>query len=255
MSLVAENFGHFEVDPFLSDELRDEHRLNGKDGTPSQISEANLTAAKAKIVDLQGQLQQKEAEIRELQSSTVTLQAEVEFLQSVQSQRDMEDGEPLHARIEEKDRTIKRLREELNDRQSLGTFTRLLSASQNWSGDDSAAADVVIGFEYIYFECKQILYRYKSIPAVTIPPLDQYGSLRSLISNGLGLDPHIPLRIEKTVIDLSTLSLQVVIRALTTTALREWVFETNFPTFGAEVSNVLSKYREHLSRQGTSDPS
>jgi hypothetical protein len=192
-------------------------------------------------------------EIREYEENTKMLEDDVAFLQSVQSQRDKQDGNSFNSLIQEKDRSIQELKEKLKDRRFLGTFTKLLPASRALLGEENGGTNVVEGFQNVYSECKQILYRYESTTAVTIPPLDQHDNLRLLVCRGLELDPQAPVKIEKTVVDLSKLSFQAVIRALTISALREWVFETDFPTFGTETSNVLVKYREHIANQGTSN--
>jgi vacuolar-type H+-ATPase subunit I/STV1 len=226
---MTENVEQSRANSVIDGEPQDEHNSGRTAKAISRVYNAKLETAVSEIRDLQRRQQQNELEIREYEENTKILEDEVSFLQSVQRQQDKHDGESFYSLIQEKDRSIQELKAKLKDRRFLGTFTKLLPGSRILLGEENGGTNIVEGFQNVYAECKQILYRYESTTTVIIPPLDQYNYLRLLVYRGLELDPQVPVKIEKTVIDLSKLSFQAVIRALTVSALREWVFETDFP--------------------------
>jgi hypothetical protein len=148
----------------------------------------------------------------------------------------------LEAIILQKDQYIKKKIEELKDRRCLGAFTKSLSAPQFHADKIS----VKTGFENAYFEIQNILYLQDIQRHVTMPPLDQYTDLRSLLREGLGVGF---LKAEEVQLHLSTLSLQAIVRLCACSALRKWVFESDFPRFG-RVPELLAKYRENLAKLG-----
>ena len=79
-----------------------------------------------------------------------------------------------------------------------------------------------------------------------MPPLDQYKGLQSLVRESLG---NGSLQAKEVQVYLSTLSLQAIVRLCTCSALRKWVFESDFPRFG-RVPELLAKYRENLAKLG-----
>ena len=147
-------------------------------------------------------------------------------------------------------KSIQALHWELKQRHFLGTFTKYIASSEIFFGEDNGGTNVVRGFRHIYSASKQILRRYEGSPPATAQLSDQYQDLRLLVCRGLGVDLDEAFNIDKSVLDVSRLSLQAVGRASVTSAFGEWVFETDFPTFEDESSKVLWKYREHLAKQG-----
>jgi hypothetical protein len=213
-----------------------------------QAWQQNLDAAATEIRKLQGELQLKEGQLRRYETDLLRSNAHVAELQSAQKQRIDNKEAQLEALILSKDQYIKQKRKELKDRETLGTFTRLLPTSREWF----AKINMKSGFLEIYAESKQVLYHHNSRRPFYIPSFSQNETLRLLCCKGLGLDPDtIRVPLEHVRLNLLKLSPQAITRALITSALREWVFQTDFPRLDEVPSELLMKYREHLLAQGS----
>lgn len=215
----------------------------------NRIDSTKFETAVAEIELLREQLRQKDLELVDKDEDVRMANSRASDLESAQRQRDRQEGDFVSLLIQ-KDQSIQALHWELKERHFLGTFTKRIPSCEKFFGEENGGTNVVRGFRHIYSASKQILCRYEGSISATIRLSDQYRDLRLLVCKGLGLDLERPFDIDKSVFDVSKLNFQAVGRALVTSAFREWVFETDFPTFDDGNSKVLLKYREHLAKQG-----
>lgn len=229
-----------------SDELEgstfSDNQTKGTDanGCP-QFSEA-IT----EIEDLRNQLRQNAASFCRYDTVIKELHEQIADLKSAQHQRDRYSSVPFEAFIAQKDKYIRSIKDQLQDRQNLATFARLPLASCVRLAKECTTD----GFRNLYFESQQVLLEYSRKKRFFAPDLDHHHDLQLLV-HSLGLRQELPNQSTgNTVSTILKLGPQAFIRALTNTALREWVFATDFPRFDTDSSKLLAKYREHLAIQG-----
>jgi hypothetical protein len=102
----------------------------------------------------------------------------------------------------------------------------------------------------IDFYMKQLLLDHDNIDHFEAPNLDNDADLTALVRTILGLNPQERVSTEKVRIQLSRLSLQSVVRALTAAALCGWVFQAELPGMSLTDSVLLDEYRDHLRTRG-----
>lgn len=202
---------------------------------------------------LRRRIRQKDAEIEELktqltqsQNQTRVLENDLEYAESARIQRERAGDGNIEETIYEKDRFIGQLKHELSNRRMLGTFTKLSSVPSL----RPQVTNINQGMNQIEHEMKQILFAFDDKVPLNVPSFDENGTLKILVYRGLGLNPDKPIQLEPLTLCLSKLTPQPMIRALTASALREWVFETDFPGFDRKPSTLFVKYREHIETQG-----
>jgi hypothetical protein len=206
----------------------------------------NLDGALTEIQSLTERLAEKEDELKQLQFVLRNRKKDISILISAKEERDKKVGWPVEEHFGELIKKIHTLNTELNSRSTTGTFTRLLSTSRDRLGESLGETKVVTGFRDAYARSQQTLTRHNAEKLPFVPSLGEYETLRSLVLKLYGSDlaPNDQMQ------QLSTLNPQAVIRALITSALHEWVFGSDFPPSGQELSPTLAKYRELLGKQG-----
>jgi hypothetical protein len=199
----------------------------------------------AGIKELQQKLDQKTVELQEEVTKTNKLQNQKNSLQSAQNERDLRRGEPFEAFIAKKNQYIDKLQKQLADRQGFGAFTKSFQTSPA----THPKLSVEEGFKDVYSDCQNIPCQYDRERPLYIPALELHDDLRLLVVRGLGTRPQGNVRAEEANIGFSKLSPQAIVRAVTTSALREWVFEDDFPNFDSK-SKLLTNYREAIAKLG-----
>jgi hypothetical protein len=129
----------------------------------------------------------------------------------------------------------------------LERFTKLSATGEirpwdlKWVDEKMAAID---------FYMKQLLLDHDNVDHFEAPNLDNDADLTGLIRTVLGLNPQERVSTEKVRIQLSRLSLQSVVRALTAAAVCQWVFQAELPGMSLSDSVLLDEYRDHLITRG-----
>lgn len=223
---------------------RFESKARPKSSTERTLKQ-RLNLAIAEINELRQKLNQKRAELEEEENRANKLQSQKNSLQAAQKERDLRIGEPFEEFLSRKDQYIDKLKDRLADRQSLGTFTKSFQSSPARHSKVSLEE----GFKDIYSHCQHIPCQYDRERPLFIPALELYDDLRLLVCRGLGMELQDNVRAEEANIDFSILTPQAIVRAVTTSALREWVFEDTFPVFDSK-SALLAKYRESIAKLG-----
>ena len=210
------------------------------------LEDTRVEIVKADLQDLQSNYQKKQRERQELESRLEDLDLELSQLHQAKAQRDKNLGWPAEELTRNYIKRICELNDELDSREKFGTFTKLQAHSREQFGETRVAT----GFRDVYSQSQRLL-RYQDADSLSYyPHVEQHERLHNLVSGVLGISPAGPLTKLNMRRMVSTLSPQAVVRALTTYAVRAWVFETNFPEFDQVTSNVLLKYRELISEQG-----
>jgi hypothetical protein len=207
-----------------------------------RLLKGRLDAAIAKMKALRHDLNHKQSELQQEEDRTKKLQIQKGLLQSAQRARDLRSGEPFEELIRLKDQYIDKLKGWLEDREKLGFFAK----SFQMSPTKRSKLPIDEGFKDIYSACQHIPCQYDRDRPLFVPDLDLYDDLRILVCKGLGIDN---VWAEKINVDFSKLTPQAIIRAVTTSALREWVFEDDFPRLHNE-TELLVKYRESVANLG-----
>jgi hypothetical protein len=205
-----------------------------------------LSSALTEIRSLQEMLSERERRLKEAKKSLEDLESEVSLLKFARQERDKKLQWPIEELVAGYEKHVADLNTELHDRSLLERFTKMNTTSP----DIFRKTVIESGFKDAYSRSRQILCRQDSPKLPYISSLEQDEKLCLLVFKilGPGVTP------EKAIQILSKVNPHAVVRAVTTSALCEWVFETEFPSpFDGEASAVLAKYREHLGRQGNTD--
>jgi hypothetical protein len=136
------------------------------------------------------------------------------------------------------------LRNELQARRRLGTFTMLPPTPRN----QAATTEINNGFNDAYSSSHQIFAHLDIELFPVIPQLDHHLDLLRLAQRVFVSGADGTLLSQD--IDLSEFDPAALLRALTTAALQNWVFESDFPKFDNESSTILAAYRNILASQG-----
>jgi hypothetical protein len=202
-----------------------------------------LQGAILEIEELRDQLAEKKNELQYEKENVKALEEENGRLNAAKMERDKKHAWSIEATLEGHLKTINELHKELRDRDRLGKFAKQTADSRHRFGQTPVGA----GFKKVYTLSKQ-LCRNDGEELPFIPILDQHKTLGDLACMSLG-----PTELNDASRKLSKLSPQAAVRALTTAALREWVFETDFPKFDHGLSPFLNSYRECIAKQGNKD--
>ena len=181
-------------------------------------------------------------ELSRSQTQNQDLQNQIDCLRSARNQRKCITGKTIEDIILEKDSYIGGLMKEINNIRKTASFTK---ASRTYGGRPKATY-IEEEMTQIKHEVRNILYAHDDKEPLNVPKIDRFNSLRLLICKSFGLDLQGSINIEKLTLCLSELSSQAVVRSLTWSAIREWVFETDFPNCFQGASPLLSKYRENI---------
>lgn len=190
-------------------------------------------------LDLKLDLSYRDAEIK-------SLKREIASLRDSQRERDELSGVPIEQLMERTLNLEKKLLANLKAREHGAKFTTLTTSSREWFG----STKVDEGFCDTHSQSRQTLCRQENETVPFVPDLDKQDDLRSLVCRCLTISAETPKELKEATRKLFRLSSEVVVRSLITSALAEWVFDTDFPKFDDGSSDVLEKYRELLVMQG-----
>lgn len=205
-----------------------------------------LVTAQERISDLEGEAWQLKLEL-EVRDTTITgLQREVSCLREAQKQRDSQAGIPLEKLMTENLDLQKTLRANLSARQDGAKFAKLTNTSREWFGNIKTND----GFYDIYSESQQILCQRDCENWEFQPSIIQHTKLQKLVSKSLAVELNTHSQAEEAMRELLKFTPDTVVRALATSALLQWVFETDFPRFDEGPSEILEEYRSLLGSQG-----
>lgn len=205
-----------------------------------------LRSAIQEIADLKEQLQLKETDLQDCYTFRDKQDEECSSLKEAQNRRDKECGRPIEETIQHYNDLRKKLHNNLNERNMQSRFSRLPGNSHNLF----ARIDIRSGFEDIFAQSEQILCRSDCEKLPFIPTLEKPGKLQGFVYSCLSKSSQQPQQGSEVTGILSKLNPQAVARALATCAIRDWVFEQNFPQFDENPSKVLAAYRDVLAVQG-----
>jgi hypothetical protein len=207
--------------------------------------QVRLDATIDKVKSLQQQVVQQRSMLCAYRKNKSELEEEIRILREAQTERDRNSGMGFEATIEQKNRYIREKISELNDRRILGRFTKFSLNSQATYGETSIAT----AFNDIYVESRNIVYHSnRQKPSlISITSLGEETDLRFLLRKVLGADS---LSTEEIKLLLSKLSSQEIVRLVAMSALREWVFEADFPQLAEPSSELFERYRESIGKLG-----
>lgn len=217
-----------------------------------------LSLSKERCGSLQTQLEdmqrQHEAATRFLynqlsqaQKNCKDLQRQVACLEYAYPELSRADDTSIIKTLNDKQKQIGELEECLKDRSWLRTFSTLSSTDPMRLDTRNVQAEMA----FIGSRIKQILSEYEDHEVRITPNLEGQDDLKSLFCRSFGLNLSEPIDLISQGINSSTLSFQAVIRALTASALCEWVFESDLQEISVKPCALLEKYRLHLAKQGT----
>ena len=203
-----------------------------------------LQSAVLKISELQESLLVRERELEESEKNVQELDREIHYLNMAQKHRDEQHGTSVEEVLVKQLKQVHNLRNNLQARHRWGTFTTLLPASRF----QGTTTKVENGFEDAYHNCHMIFRRLDIKQLPYIPQLHSHESLAGLIRRATGARQDPVLQHQDQ--DLSSVDPAALLRSLSTAALQEWVFESDFPNFEDDSSITLAAYRDLLANQG-----
>ncbi|KAK6606769.1 C6 zinc finger protein [Botrytis cinerea] len=207
-----------------------------KSGNGLQTDSVLLGLAREEVSRLREIIEEHNLEIIELKEDYEVASRDARHLRSNLWALGRESPENA---LDQKDQEIKDLREELESRRLLSKFTQLGATSDETFGIDNVQ-DMVIVFGMI----DQLPFEY--IP-VTVPSgLDQYQELKKIILDSFGQDEALQKQAEDLGAILSSMKTLFVLKALTASFLKIWVFESDFPQLDGSSSDYLKSFRKRL---------
>lgn len=234
------------------DALQEVTRQNWKqyircDELAEQNHDNQLKEAMWTIEELQDKLNKSESMLREKERLIIQKQRQIDLLRLAKKQRDRNSGGAYEQLIEEKDQQIQTLARRLGDRETLGSFTKTRASLERFEKES-----VTYNFREAHFAAQEFTGRHSLSEEFSIPDLERYPELKRLICNALGIDQNA--RIPNTAhieTALSELTPQAILRAVSSSALTKWVYETEYPAMDSGSSKLLEAYRRQLLTQGT----
>jgi hypothetical protein len=223
-----------------------ELRLQASSVELNSVVDNRLATAREKIKDLEAEVLELKLDL-DIRAATVAQKdQEISALRQAQKQRDYLKRLPVEELMTQNIDMSKKLHASINNREQRTKFTKLDGTSREWFG----STKIDEGFTDLYSESQQILCRRDSEIWEFTPSLVQHCELRQLVSKCLAIDLETSSQMQAAMHRLLSFSPDGVVRALATSALLEWVFETGFPQFDEEQSQLFSSYRELLAEQG-----
>jgi hypothetical protein len=209
-----------------------------------ELVDPRLYIAIAKIQELQENLVDKERELQESQDFVEDLNRDIHYLNMARRQRDEQYGSSIEEQMVKLQKQVHNLLNELQARRRLGTFTRLPPASHH----QGAKTNIKSSFEDAYRNSNTIFRGLEIKEFPFIPELQIHENLLGLAQRiaGSRLDSVSQLQ-DRELLSVDPVAL---LRSLSTAALQNWVFETDFPNFESDSSSTLAAYRDLLANQG-----
>ena len=217
----------------------------------SESTRHKIDTAIQEVMSLRKLLQETESDLEEHRKEIEKLEEKMLLQQSARVQMEKNHDHDHSCRkyeelIIDRSQHIKQLQRDLNDRHSLGTFTKLSPGCREWLGTKLGSET---GISEVYNEIKQVALSLGSSTAFDSTIFGEYPQLctlvrTSLTANGTEEDEQGLYR------SSSKLNAQELLRTLTNSALLLWVFETDFPKLDNRSSELFKQYREILLKQG-----
>ncbi|GFF88428.1 hypothetical protein IFM60648_08386 [Aspergillus lentulus] len=170
--------------------------------------------------------------LREAVERDEVAQARIHSLE--QAERARADGKSLVSEMAILGDKIAYLQRRLYTAQDLRRFTQLSATGEIRPWNLTWINETMVNIDYYM---KQLLLDHDNIDHFEAPNLDNDVDLTALIRTILGLNPQERVS-EKVQIQLSRLSLQSVVRALTAAALCGWVFQAELPDGEVALRNL-----------------
>lgn len=208
--------------------------------------DTTLGNAKEKIDNLEEELLELKLELSDRDAAVIALERQIALMRAAQKLRDEQSESPIEHLIERYLTMEKNMLANRKLREDGSKFTTLVSTSREWFG----STKVEEGFCDVYSQSRQTLCRRDNESVPFVPDLVKNEDLRKLVSKCLAICTESPKQLQEAICKLARFSPEVVVRSLITSALAEWVFDTDFPKFDNGSSEVLKSYRELLVTQG-----
>lgn len=244
-------------------ESSEDGETHSRETTPSaERPDENVTDRKIKLLERRCQSLERELEyeqqkhegdtmflrerVRLVEEGCKKLESEIACLNYVRREQSRAGEASIRSTLIDQAKQIAQLEQSLADRKWLRTFSTLSSTDSVPLDVRDIRADIDVLGHHI----KQILAKYEDRVVCSTTSFYKEDDLRSLICRAFGQDILQPAELIGQTINLSTFSLQAVIRSLTAAALCEWVFECSLQEICAKPCALLREYRLHLARQG-----
>jgi hypothetical protein len=202
--------------------------------------DTKLKSALREIEILRENLCGSHADLKDKEREVDQLEKERSRLKTAKIRRDERHSWPMEDVIASYLKTINDRETELAARRRLSTFAKMKVDSRELS----APRKIDEQFEQIHRNSQQIMYGHDEDNLPHIPEIQNHPTLKLLLSKALGGGDG------KSELSMQEIHPQALIRALTTVAVQEWVFETDFPQFGNDTSAALNSYRTSILKQG-----
>jgi hypothetical protein len=148
--------------------------------------------------------------------------------------------------VQDQQKRISELEDRLNDKKWIGAFSSLSSINPKKLDARSVQADM----DLIKSSIEQIMCEDEDHEAHIPPNIGCLDDLKSLLYRIVHLDLSEPYNQLRQSINSTGLSFQALIRALTASALCEWVFEPRLQGITLEPCTLLKEYRKRLAKIG-----
>ncbi len=156
------------------------------------------------------------------------------------------DNRSVAREMQDQQKRIFELEECLNDKKWIRAFSGLSSINPKKLDARSVQTDM----DLIKSSIEQILCENEDHEAHIPPNIRLQDDLKSLLHRIVGLDLSEPYRQLRQSINSTGLSFQALIRALTASALCEWIFEPRLQGITLEPCTLLKEYRKRLAKLG-----
>jgi hypothetical protein len=208
------------------------------------LIDPRLYSAIIQIQELQENLAAKESELQESRQFVEDLNRDIHYLNMAKKERDMQHGSSIEEQISKQQKQVHDLLNELKYRRRLGTFTKL-TRSSDYRG---TTTDIKIAFREAYHDSCMIFRNLEIKEFPFNPQLRRHEPLLALAQLVAG--PKLDSAHQAQERQILSVDPVVLLRSFTNAALKEWVFETDFPNFEDDSSITLEAYRDLLATQG-----
>ncbi|KAF7957363.1 hypothetical protein EAE96_002948 [Botrytis aclada] len=207
-----------------------------KPGYGSQPDSILLALAKEENSRLRETLMEKDLELIEIGERRDKESMDARRLRSNLAQ--LAKNSPEYV-LDKKDQEIKALRKEVQTRRLLSRLTQLGDTSDETFKYESAQNMIDV-----FSTIDQLPFDY--VP-VTVPPgLDQYQELEKIILDAFGQEETLRQTAEDLGASLPSMNTLWVLRALTASFLKLWVFESDFPQLEGSSSDYVKSIRKNI---------
>jgi chromosome segregation ATPase len=199
---------------------------------PNHFDDMRLELAMQQVQSLEADVNDHVARLRDCEEERDEFENQVRLLESNSKSMQKNSMEYL---LNQRDREIARLRGELEDSKSLSRFTRLDAASH-----EVFEPNIIQGFVELFSMSEQILCERSRCNVTTMQHHGQHKELHDITSHIFTQSDASEEVTQSLLRKLSELDPGVVLRALTSSLLIKWVFETNYPC----IEESSAEYRD-----------